>query len=762
MFPMTRGAKYRAVSMLVLFVCGAGCGPRSPQASKSAASADPSARESHKTEFYAIAEKVEQSSNFYLGHAQVEELRFQLQVTTAENAEGRRVRGDFAKELLRIGEIEEAVGVMNETIAALEADPARRETESDLYMIRALAHLRAAEIANCVDRHNRDCCIFPLQGGGIHAVSEPARLAKQDYLRYLESPRHPAAGAEAQALEANRITARWLLGVACMALDEPPTSVPAAYRMPAAAMSAGSGIARFSDVASAVGIAGFDHAGGAIADDLDGDGYFDLVSSTCNLRGPMTAYRNRGDGTFEDVAAAWRLDDQTGTLHVAGADYDNDGDVDIIVPRGAWMHEEGRIRKSLLRNDGAQGFTDVTRAAGVEGMPGPSQAVVWADFDNDGLLDLYFCHESRIETAKSAMNHLCEMYRNQGDGTFTNVANTAGVTNSRFAKGVAAGDYDNDGDMDIYISNIGANRLYRNDGGMRFVDVAPELGVVDPPGRSFACWFFDYDNDGDLDLWVNAYGAQVSDVLLSAQGKPHHASPMCLYRNEGDGTFTNATKETGLDRAWLPMGCSFGDFDNDGWLDVYLGTGDPMYDSIQPNVALRNDRGRRFVDVTGASGLGHLQKGHGVVFADVDDDGDQDVFHQLGGFFPGDAFANALFENPGNGNHFVKVELVGTKSNRQGIGARIEVELATPQGARSLHHAVGCVSSFGQAPRRQEIGLGDATKIVSIEIDWPASGTHQSLTGVPLDSSIRVTEGENGFETLQLHPVKLGGGAAGA
>jgi hypothetical protein len=322
---------------------------------------------------------------------------------------------------------------------------------------------------------------------------------------------------------------------------------------------------------------------------------------------------------------------------------------------------------------------------------------------------------------------------------------------------VAAGDYDNDGDMDLYVSNIGPNRLYRNDGGMKFTDVAVELGLTEPKGRSFACWFFDFENDGDLDIWVNAYDAKTADVARSAMGQKHNASAPCLYRNEGNGTFTNVAGEVGIDRAWLPMGCSFGDFDNDGWLDVYLGTGDPMYESLMPNIALRNDRGRRFQDVTGSSGLGHLQKGHEVVFVDLDDDGDQDIFHQLGGFYPGDAFRNAFFLNPGHGNHFVDIQLVGTESNRQGIGARITVLLEEHGGRRAIHRAVGSISSFGQVPRRQEIGLGNATSIAAIEIWWPKSGKRQTLSGVPLDSSIRVTEGKDGFEQLQLHPVVLHG-----
>jgi hypothetical protein len=217
----------------------------------------------------------------------------------------------------------------------------------------------------------------------------------------------------------------------------------------------------------------------------------------------------------------------------------------------------------------------------------------------------------------------------------------------------------------------------------------------------------------------------------------------------------NIASEVSVDKVWLPMGSSFGDFDNDGWLDVYLGTGDPAYETLVPNIALRNDKGRRYQDISQSSGLGHLQKGHEVVFADIDDDGDQDVFHQLGGFFPGDAFRNALLLNPGNESHFLKIDLVGNESNRQGIGVRITVEINTPTGRRTVHRAAGSVSSFGQCPRRQEIGLGNATSIEWVEVFWPKSGFRKRLKGIALDSFVRITEGESGFETLPLRPVSL-------
>ena len=172
------------------------------------------------------------------------------------------------------------------------------------------------------------------------------------------------------------------------------------------------------------------------------------------------------------------------------------------------------MTNSLLRNNIDRGdatFTDVTEAAGLSEPALPTQAAAWGDIDNDGDLDLYIGNESRSEDPTSPHAYPAQLFRNNGNGTFTDVALSAGVANFRYTKGAALGDFDNDGDLDLYVSNVGPNRLYRNEGDGTFVDVAAELGVEEPAGRSFAAWFFDYDNDGWLDLFVSAYDASIAD-----------------------------------------------------------------------------------------------------------------------------------------------------------------------------------------------------------------------------------------------------------
>ena len=176
------------------------------------------------------------------------------------------------------------------------------------------------------------------------------------------------------------------------------------------------------------------------------------------------------------------------------------------------------------------------------------------------------------------------------------------------------------------------------------------------PGHGFATWFFDYDNDGWPDLFVTSYFTSVDESARTYLRLPHNAPTLKLYRNLGDGSFRDVTSEVGLDKVFMPMGANFGDIDNDGFLDIYLGTGNPSYASLLPSVLLRNKDGKSFVDVTASSGTGELHKGHGVAFADLDNDGDEDIVVEMGGATPGDRHALRLFENPGHGNDWISAE----------------------------------------------------------------------------------------------------------
>ena len=201
------------------------------------------------------------------------------------------------------------------------------------------------------------------------------------------------------------------------------------------------------------------------------------------------------------------------------------------------------------------------------------------------------------------------------------------------------------------------------------------------------------------------------------------------------------------------MGSNFGDLDNDGFLDFYLGTGYPEYEGLMPNLLFRNVGGKSFVDVTTAAGLGHLQKGHGVAFADFDHDGDQDILAELGGAYAGDVFGNALFENPGFGNHWLVVKLVGVTSNKSAIGARIRTDILEGDKRRSVYKWVNSGGSFGANPLRQHIGLGRAEAIESLEIYWPTTDRTQRFQDVGVDQFIELTEDQDEYENLPYRPV---------
>ena len=207
----------------------------------------------------------------------------------------------------------------------------------------------------------------------------------------------------------------------------------------------------------------------------------------------------------------------------------------------------------------------------------------------------------------------------------------------------------------------------------------------------------------------------------------------------------------------MPMGANFGDMDNDGFLDIYLGTGNPSYASLLPNVLLRNKEGKSFVDVTASSGTGELHKGHGVAFADLDNDGDEEIVAEIGGATPGDSHPLRLFENPGHGRDWLSLRLVGVKTNRAAIGARITLTVDNDgRGTRSIHRIVGSGGSFGASPLEQHIGLGKSARIVELEIWWPVSNTRQRVTGLGTNQAVEITELAKSYTAIERRPMTLG------
>ena len=657
-----------------------------------------------------------------------------------------KLQPQLAAELLKSGDSAEALAAYQKLEEQMKQFGGSMDSRSraNFLMDVALCQLRLGEQANCLINHSSESCILPIGPSAIHRDQRGSRAAV-------------ASLTEALRELPGNLKARWLLNIAYMTLGEYPDKVPSDQLIPPSAFASEYDIKHFPNIAGGAGLELFGWAGGVIMEDFDGDGYLDLMISSWDLQEQLRLFHNNGDGTFTDRTAQAGLLGEVGGLNIMQTDYNNDGFPDVLILRGAWRGEGGCHPNSLLRNNGNGTFDDVTEEAGLLSFH-PTQTAVWFDYNNDGWLDLFIGNE----TAKPTSPHPCELYRNDGDGTFTECAAEAGVNHLAFVKGVTAGDFNNDGLPDLYLSCRGQpNVLFRNDGPRtadknrkgqwHFTDVAKSAGVTEPL-FSFPTWFFDYDNDGWPDIFVAGYALQsVGDIAAEYLGLPHKSERARLYHNNHDGTFSDVTKAAHLDKILLAMGSNFGDLDNDGWLDFYLGTGDPDLGTLIPNRMFRNAEGKYFQDVTTSGGFGHLQKGHAIAFGDIDNDGDQDVYEDMGGAYPGDTARNVFYENPGHGNHWITLKLEGVQSNRAAIGARIKVTIREKSGERAIYKTVGSGGSFGASPLRQEIGLGQAQSIVGIDIFWPRTGRTQQLKSLAMDHFYKVREGDS---TATLWPLK--------
>lgn len=708
-----------------------------------------------------LAAEADPTKNPYLNKSRAAGIKAIIDKTLKEGKTvGAPARLQYAYELLYSGDSAGAVEQCDEIKQLVDRGKIRidRPRLIELRHLRGFALFRLGEQENCLSRHGIDSCLLPIRGDGLHTELRGMRGAIEQFAINLRN-------------DPNDLESRWLLNIAQMAVGEYPDKVAPAALIPPRTFESEYDIKRFYNIAGAVGLDIIGLAGGAITEDFDGDGLLDVMFSSWGLSDPMHFFHNDGDGAFSDRTDAAGLTGLVSGLNMNHADYDNDGDADVVVFRGAWLKQAGLHPESLIRNNGDGTFEDVTFAAGLV-QHHPTHSGSWLDYNNDGWLDLYVGHESR-----EGVRHPSQLFHNHGDGTFTDVAGRFGIDVVGFVKGVTSGDFNNDGRPDLYLSLLGEpNVLLRNDGPARsadapanggeikrlparppadwkFTDVTRAAGVAEPL-PSFPTWFWDYNNDGWLDIFVCGYGwSNVGDQAADYLRLPHRGEQPRLYRNNKDGTFTDVHEEAGLHRLLIAMGANFGDLDNDGWPDFYLGTGDPQLKVVIPNRMFRNDGGRRFQDVTTVGGFGHLQKGHGVAFADLDNDGDQDVLEEMGGALDGDRAFSVLFENPGHGNHWITLRLEGVRSNRSAIHARIRVRVKDAAGPRDIFAVVTTGGSFGSNSLQQEIGLGAATAIEEIEITWPSSATTQRFAGVEPDRRYHVLEGRAELRPEPQKPI---------
>ncbi len=712
-----------------------------------------------------IAEHPDNRLNAYYNNVRVDYLFQLLKDAEAKGDPPQRskdyviLKFEYGRQLLQSGHSETAIKVIEEVLNTIDEHIIVLQ-ESELNAIRltlAVSYIRLGEQDNCISLHNPDSCLFPITNAGVHKQQRGSRGAIEILNDYL-------------MVNPKDLEAIWLLNLASMTIGDYPDKLPSLWTLPPELFVSDYEMKRFYDRAPDLGLDVNALAGGSVLEDFDGDNLLDVMVSSMGVKDQVRLFKNIGDGTFDEKTEEAGLMGLVGGLNMVHADYNNDGFTDVFILRGGWFSEFGELGKipnSLLRNNGNGTFSDVTEAAGMLSYY-PTQTAVWWDYNNDGWLDLFIGNETLNENEENP----CELYRNNRDGTFTECAKDVGIAVSNFVKGAASGDYNNDGLPDLFLSVFGdVNILFRNDGpdkdsahdpnAWQFTLRGKTAGVSDPK-YSFPAWFWDYNNDGWEDLFVCGYRTDGEGYLTNGVGgivadylsQPHSAETMRLYRNNGDGTFDDVSKSVNLDHVVLGMGCNYGDIDNDGWLDFYVGTGNPSFGMLVPNRMFRNGNGMIFQDVTTSGGFGHLQKGHGVSFGDIDHDGDQDIYAVIGGAFTGDNYMNVLFENPGNENRWLSLKLVGAFTNRAALGSRIKILLTTEDGRkREIHRTVSAGGSFGASPFRQEIGLGKAKSIDAVEIFWPHSGKWKVYRELDINTSYQIVENNKRPLKLPLNKI---------
>jgi hypothetical protein len=550
-----------------------------------------------------------------------------------------------------------------------------------------------------------------------------------------------------------------VLALAAIAIKKHITSPAAVARPPVPALAVTPPIAAghddlFEDVTAKAGIH-FVHqfcdskianilesngAGGCWLD-YDGDGLMDLFlvnsgpldgvthHTPGTARQPNRLYRNRGDGTFEDVTEKAGLSGMGYCTSAVAADYDNDGHTDLYVV--------GVGRSYLYHNRGDGTFEDVTEKAGVANLGGTGLGAVFFDADNDGKLDLFVANYLTFDPnyqlyynpdaypgPLSYKPQFNKLYHNRGDGTFEDVSKSSGVEiPGHRAMSVAVFDYNNDGAPDLYLSNDGTpNLLLVNDGKGHFQDVAPQAGVafnaMGEAAGSMAATIGDCNGDGQADILVTRLG---------------YGS---LYMGTTNGLFDDRMMASGLGSLtaqFVGWGGCFLDFDNSGKLDIFIANGDPHYLVGWESLLLENRGDGTFADAAKKGGAYFTTKirARGSAVADFDNDGRMDIVVTTMGDRP-----FLLHNRDKSGNHWLTLDLVGTKSNRDGFGAKVKVTA----GGKTYFAEARCAFGFlMQSDRRLHFGLGKATTADRIEIQWPSKQV-QELSNVKADQILKVTE----------------------
>jgi hypothetical protein len=480
----------------------------------------------------------------------------------------------------------------------------------------------------------------------------------------------------------------------------------------------------FTDVTTDAGMSniGFNF-GNPIWGDFDNDGRLDLFVDN-HFNRPPNLYHNNGDGTFTDILASSGVYPHGDRHGSAWGDFDNDGYLDLYFTKGAKGGSTlGEKKDELYHNLGNLTFLNIAEDAGTTNTWGRGRSVAWGDINNDGYLDIV---DANLRTATIVL-------QNNGNETFADVTSSSGIGPLIYTE-VCFADYDNDGWADLFftISQRGSSssdRLYRNNQNGTFTDVSRTARLKKLTFGRTPCWG-DYNNDGFLDLYVS-------------RGQDEEPVQQTLYRNKGNGTFADVTNAAGLASLTNNRAAMWGDYDNDGFLDLYVvnSGSDPL--GKGPNHLYHNNGNGTFTDVAAAAGVADevLSRGRGAAWGDYDGDGFLDLFVTDGeedtDFEMG---PQTLFHNSAdNGNHWLEIVLVGTSSNRQGLGAQVTIQTSAGTQYRQADGGSGHFLSQGAAP--VHFGLGQQTTIDQLTVKWPR-GSVQTFNNVPADQVLTITEGD--------------------
>jgi hypothetical protein len=634
-------------------------------------------------------------------------------------------------------------GEYSRAIALLERHLSKAgESEDGLFWL-AMDYMRRAEAENCLAplagpaRAAHDpaaYCSLPLRS--LHERRQDSRRAMQILERLLDR-----YGAD------NRLYL-WLLNFSAMTVGDYPQEVPARFRIRTPFIDTFYGRRaeetrrrypwlHFTDRARDLGVESYGTGRGVAVEDFDRDGNLDLV--TASMFGNLRYYRNEGGKRFAEATEEVGLGGVTQPLSLSAADYDNDGWIDLLVLR-PFDHYR------LFRNVGGR-FIDVTESSGLldakpAGTIAASWFAAWGDIDNDGDLDLFVSSWAfRIPLVKGLVEkpRLDSKLFVNDRGRFRDATAEYGLADlvaDRQFIGTAFGDYNGDGWPDLFLSGPipGTSVLLRNVAGRRFV----RQEGIPPLEAGFTAAFLDVNQDGRLDVFQGGFNdarTAVARAVFGARGRGggfKMGSSLFLVQTP-DGRFEKHADLFDDSASMSTMGTAYGDLDNDGCFDFYLGTGDPEPWFILPNLMYRGIErdGQctgRMENISMLNGFGTVQKGHGIVFFDFDGDGDQDIFSTLGGMWPADVWVSQLFVNESDlHNQWTKIRLRGRRTNYYGVGVPLAVIARRPDGRRLVRYRqMDNGTGFGSAPYLAHVGLLDAVAIEGVEVYWPASRCRQT------------------------------------